>query len=149
MFLLTREHWDQIWYWPDRAGEHYLEVFQRFVERHRVGEVICGYHVPDGLMVTLGGVKTSLDPKRTMMFRIQAIDVGRGQVRVHPVAAVGPDGALVSSPTEGIAGRCVAAIGPDRGAPSRDAPLPLVPHVRRARSQLGRPVRRRFSIALN
>ena len=38
-----------------------------------------------------------------MMFRIQALDEGRGQVRVHPVAAVGTDGALVSSPTEGIA----------------------------------------------
>ena len=102
MFLLTREHWDQIWYWPDRAGEHYLEVFHRFAGRHRVGEVICGYHVPDGLMVTLGGIRVSLDPKRTMMFRVQAIDVGRGQIRVHPVAAVGPDGALVSTPTDGI-----------------------------------------------
>ena len=103
MFLLTREHWDQIWYWPDRAGEQYLEVFQRFIGRHRVGEVICGYHVPDGLMVTLGGMKVSLDPKRTMMFRIQALDEGRGQVRVHPVAAVGPDGALLCSPTDGVA----------------------------------------------
>ena len=62
MFLLTREHWDQIWYWPDRAGKQYLEVFQRFVERHHVGEVICGYHVPDGLMVTLGGVRRASTP---------------------------------------------------------------------------------------
>lgn len=114
MFLLSREHWDQIWYWPDRAGEHYLEVFQRFAERHHVGEVICGYHVPDGLMVTLGGMpnRVSLDPKRTMMFRVQAIDLGRGQVRVHPVAAIGPDGALVSSPTAGIADDAWQRSGP-------------------------------------
>lgn len=112
MFLLTHEHWDQIWYWPDRAGERYLEVFHRFAERHHVGEVICGYHVPDGLMVTLGGVKVSLDPKRTMMFRIQAIDVGRGQVRVHPVAAVGPDGVVASTPTDGLSDPAWQRSGP-------------------------------------
>jgi hypothetical protein len=112
MFLLSHQHWDQIWYWPDRAGEQYVEVFQRFVDRHRVGEVIVGYHVPDGLMVTLGGVKVNLDPKRTMMFRIQAIDQGRGQVRVHPVAALGADGALVSSPTEGLSDEAWQRSGP-------------------------------------
>jgi hypothetical protein len=112
MFLLTREHWDQIWYWPDRAGEHYLEAFQRFVDRHRVGEVICGYHVPEGLMVTMGGMKVDLDPKRTMMFRIQALDVGRGQVRVHPVAAVGPNGDLVTAPAAGIADDAWKRSGP-------------------------------------
>jgi hypothetical protein len=112
MFLLSHQHWDQIWYWPDRAGEQYLEVFQRFVDRHRVGEVIVGYHVPDGLMVTLGGVKVNLDPKRTMMFRIQAIDQGRGQMRVHAVAALGADGALVSSPTEGLSDEAWQRSGP-------------------------------------
>jgi len=75
-------------------------------------QVICGYHVPDGLMVTLGGVKVSLDPKRTMMFRIQAIDVGRGQVRVHPVAAVGPDGVLASTPTDGLSDQAWQRSGP-------------------------------------
>ena len=102
MFLLSREHWDQIWYWPDRAGIRYLEVFERFVARHRVGEVIPGYHLPDGLLVTLGGMGLDRDAKRTMMFRIQALDVGRGQIRVHPVAAVGAGGALLSSPADGI-----------------------------------------------
>lgn len=102
MFLLTHEHWDQIWYWPDRAGEHYLEVFERFLARHRIGEVIAGYDVPDGLLVTLGGMKAELDPERTMMFRIQAIDVGRGQVRVHPVTAVGDDGAVVYGRNDAI-----------------------------------------------
>ena len=102
MFLLSREHWDQIWYWPDRAGVRYLEVFERFVARHRVGEVIPGYHLPDGLLVTLGGMGVNLDAKRTMMFRIQALDVGRGQIRVHPVAAVGPGGSLLSSPVDGV-----------------------------------------------
>jgi len=112
MFLLSHEHWDQIWYWPDRAGKQYLEVFQQFIERHHAGEVICGYHLPDGLMVTLAGMKTSLDPKRTMMFRIQALDQGRGQVRVHPVAAVASDGALVTSPSEGIADEAWKRSGP-------------------------------------
>lgn len=74
--------------------------------------MICGYNVPDGLMITLGGMKTSLDPKRTMMFRIQALDEGRGQVRVHPVAAVGSDGALVTSPTAGIADDAWKRSGP-------------------------------------
>jgi hypothetical protein len=112
MFLLTHEHWDFIWYWPDRAGELYYDVFQRFCGRHQVGEVICGYHVPDGLMVTLGGMKVALDPRRTMMFRIQAIDVGRGQVRVHPVAAVGAGGALVSTPNAAIADEAWQRSGP-------------------------------------
>ena len=102
MFLLTHEHWDSIWHWPDRAGERYLEVFERFIGRHRAGEVVAGYHVPDGLMVTLGGMQVALDPKRAMMFRIQAIDAGRGQVRVHPVAAIGPDGDLTSTPDENV-----------------------------------------------
>ena len=111
-FLLTHEHWDNIWYWPDRAGERYLEVFDRFFGRHHVGEVIAGYHVPDGLMVTLGGMNIRLDPNRTMMFRIQALDAARGQVRVHPVAAVAPDGALVSAPTDGIADEAWLRSGP-------------------------------------
>ena len=112
MFLLTHEHWDQIWYWPDRAGHQYHDVFQRFVDRHRVNEVVSGYHVPDGLLITLTGMKTNLDPKRTMMFRIQALDVGRGQVRVHPVAALAGDGTLITSPTEGIADDAWKRSGP-------------------------------------
>ena len=105
------------------------------------GEVICGYHVPDGLMVTLGGMKTSLDPKRTMMFRIQALDEGRGQVRVHPVAAVGQRRRAGDLADRWHRRRCLEAIGTDRAAAPRDAPLPLVSHVRRDRPQLGRPGR--------
>jgi hypothetical protein len=102
LFLLSREKWDQVWYWPDRAGERYLDVFERFVTRHSVGDVVAGHHVPDGLMVTLGGMRVDLDPKRTMMFRIQAIDVGRGQIRVHPVARIQPDGTLGTSPSDDV-----------------------------------------------
>ena len=67
MFLLTQEHWDQIWHWPDQAGEVYFDVFQRFVDRHRVGQVVAGYQVPDGLMA-LGATKIDLDAKPAMMF---------------------------------------------------------------------------------
>ena len=137
MFLLSREHWDQIWYWLDRAGVRYLEVFERFVARHRVGEVIPGYHLPDGLLVTLGGMGLNREAKRTMMFRIQALDVGRGQIRVHPVAALGTGGTLLFLAGGRRSRRCVAQIGTDGAAPPRDAPVSLVSHLRRDRPQLG------------
>ena len=112
MFLLTHEKWDHLWYWPDRAGEQYLAVFERFLGRHRVGDVVAGYDVPDGLLTTLGGMKAELDPQRTMMFRIQAIDAGRGQVRVHPVVAVGTNGDPIYSRTDGIADDAWRRAGP-------------------------------------
>jgi hypothetical protein len=47
MFMITQEPWDQIWYWPDRAGEHYDAVYERFVGDHPAGSVLCRW-VPAG-----------------------------------------------------------------------------------------------------
>jgi hypothetical protein len=109
MFLLTHEQWDSIWCWPDCVGERYFEVFDRFLDTHSVGQVVAGYHVPGGLLAVAG--TEGAPARRSMMFRIHQLDVERGQVRVHPVAAVDPtNGALVSSPTEGSRTRIGAAV---------------------------------------
>ena len=91
-FLLTREHWDQVWYWPDRAGEHYHEVFDRFVGRHRVGQVVAGYHLGEGLAAVVARMRLVPDADAAMTFRIKVLGGKWGEVRVHPVAAVHPDG---------------------------------------------------------
>jgi hypothetical protein len=80
MFMLTHEHWDSIWQLPDRAGMRQLEVFERFLNRHVVGKLISGYHLPHGFLALDERVVESL--QRSTMFRIQALDVERGQVRV-------------------------------------------------------------------
>jgi hypothetical protein len=92
VWMVTRELWDQIWFWPDRAGERYEEVFDRFMSSHGVGEVVAGYHFAGGL----DGFEIRLDAARAMAFRIRSLDNGTRQVRVHPVAAIGDDVELVT-----------------------------------------------------
>lgn len=91
-WMVTREPWDKIWFWPDREGERYDEVFDRFMSTHTVGEVVAGYHFSGGL----DGFEIRQDPARAMAFRIRSLDNGTRQIRVHPVAAIGDDGDLVT-----------------------------------------------------
>ena len=97
-FMLTHETWDQIWYWPDRAGDHYLDVFERFADSHAVGDVVAGYIVGDGLNAAASQMTVRIDPATAMMFRIEEINKPWGRVRVHPVAAISTAGALLTSP---------------------------------------------------
>jgi hypothetical protein len=99
VFMVTREPWDQIWFWPDRAGERYDEVFDRFMSSHGVGDVVAGYHFAGGL----DGFEIRLDPSRAMAFRIRSLDNGTRQIRVHPVAAIGDDGELVTDESRDMA----------------------------------------------
>ena len=100
MFMLSKKHWDQIWYWPDRSGQRYDEVFGRFVARHIVGQVIPGYVLGEGLRGHLapGGY----EPEAAMMFRITSVNTDVGQVLVEPVAAIGPANELIHAPCSGI-----------------------------------------------
>lgn len=99
-WMVTRQPWDQIWFWPDRAGERYDEVFDRFMGAHAEGDVVAGYHFAGGL----AGFTISPDPARGMAFRIRSLDEGTRQIRVHPVAGLAPDGAvLITDPRADIA----------------------------------------------
>ena len=82
-WMVTREPWDQIWYWPDRAGERYTDVYRRWLTGRAVGDVVLGYFLDTGL-VTAGGFLRP-KPALAMAFRIEAIDVSFAQVRVEPV----------------------------------------------------------------
>ena len=92
IWMLTHEKWDQIWFWPDREGERFEAVFDRFLNNHQVDEVVAGYYFPGGL----AGMFIEPDPTRAMMFRIRALDRGTRQVRVHPVAALADDAKSIS-----------------------------------------------------
>ena len=41
-YMLSHQEWDQIWYWPDCAGETYQTVVDRFVASHQEGEITTG-----------------------------------------------------------------------------------------------------------
>ncbi len=97
-FMLTHETWDQIWYWPDRAGDHYLDIFERFVNSHAVGDVVPGYVAGDGLNAAASQMTVHLDSATAMMFKIEEVSMPWGRVRVHPVAAISSAGALLTSP---------------------------------------------------
>lgn len=98
-WMLTHEKWDQIWFWPDRAGEHYDVVFDRFLTSHKVDEVVAGYSLPGGL----AGLYVEENPAHAMMFRIRSLDQGSRQIRVHPVAALARGSkSLVSAPSPEI-----------------------------------------------
>jgi hypothetical protein len=83
-WLLTTEPWDQVWYWPDRAGERYDEVVDRFVELHPPGAVVAGYFLDTSVGAANHGFITP-NPKLAMSFEIQRPTPGFGQVRVRPV----------------------------------------------------------------
>ncbi|HKT72147.1 MAG TPA: hypothetical protein VJQ47_04605 [Steroidobacteraceae bacterium] len=68
IWMLSREPRDDIWSWPDRVGERYFEMFERFRNLHRAGDVVTGYliegtHPLEPLAATA---------ERAMAFRIVA-----------------------------------------------------------------------------
>lgn len=91
MWMATDQPWDQIWYWPDRAGEHYLEVYERWVARQAPGRVIVGYLSDSGGIASLGGFIVA-NPKRSMNFRILSIDDSFAQTIIEPVVLAGDPG---------------------------------------------------------
>jgi hypothetical protein len=92
MYMLTHEHWDQLWYWPDRLGESYSDVFDRFVDEHRDGEIVTGYFAP-----SVGLTLVTRDPQLAQTFRLDLSDVvAKRQIVAQPVAAI-VDGVLLTA----------------------------------------------------
>ncbi len=140
-FMLTHETWDQIWSGPERAGDDYLEVFERFVESHAVGDVVDGYAAGDGLNAAASQMTVEIDPTAATMFKFEEINIPWCRVRVHPVAAIGSTAALLTSPRRRTRRHLATqrSIGPPA---ARDAHVPLVPQLRRVRPQRRRPPHR-------
>jgi hypothetical protein len=93
LFLLTHNLWDSIWYWPDRAGETYQQVFDRFVADHAEGAVLTGYYANGAHL------PPAPDPALAATFRVSfaALDAWN-QVFVQPVAAIADGGgALITA----------------------------------------------------
>ena len=56
------------------------------------GDLVLGFHFAGGL----DGFTVRADPARAMTFRVRSLDRATGQIRVHPVVALGDDGAVIS-----------------------------------------------------
>jgi hypothetical protein len=96
LWLLSKELWNQVWFWPDRAGERFDEVVDRFVAAHQPGDVVQGYFLDTSIgAANQGFVKPN--PKTAMSFQIQPDTPGFGQVRVRPVAET-TDGIIFVGP---------------------------------------------------
>lgn len=86
LWMITKKPWDQVWYWPDRKGEHYEAVFERFMSARKVGEVLNGY-IHAGALNPLA--KDIVDvPENAMAFRVEMIDPVNKQINVLPVVGV-------------------------------------------------------------
>jgi hypothetical protein len=84
-FMLSHQMWDSIWYWPDIAGEHYREVFDRFVDKHSEGQLVTGHMA--------GGVTVSDNPDAAVAFRLSLTGVSPfGQIYGSPVVAIAENG---------------------------------------------------------
>jgi len=93
-WMLSTERWDQIWYWPDREGERFDEVVERFADAHAPGEIVQGY-VVDTNVGSSGFLEP--DPKLAMSFEIQPATPPIAQVRVRPVVET-PEGWVKAGP---------------------------------------------------
>jgi hypothetical protein len=113
-WMLTREPWDQIWYWPDRAGETYETVTDRFITGLTVGQVLIGYYFDTGMGAIRQGMHVAAVPQAAMHFRVQKLDFGgRGrQVWVETVTPVDTDGRVLGTD------RADAASGWERAGPA-------------------------------
>ena len=94
LFMLTHETWDQIWYWPDRLGETYMQVFDRFVAAHRDGEVVNAYSAPT--LEGLGIMSVDRDPELAQAFRLDLSRVdSHRQIKAHAVCAIVDGGTAI------------------------------------------------------
>ena len=85
---------DQIWYWPDRCGETFETVVERFSAEHAPGDLITGQFVEDGIpMGPQGFVYPS--PEASMTFRVHPNPMPMRRVLVEPVVEL--DGEVVSA----------------------------------------------------
>lgn len=86
LWMLTHEPWDQVWYWPDREGEGYEEVFERFIRAHSPGDIVNGYFF-DRYLNPLG---RHIDPRPdlAMTFRVENINLTDRRVLVRPVVGL-------------------------------------------------------------
>jgi hypothetical protein len=85
--FITHNQWDQLWYWPDRLGETYLQVYDRFLAAHDHGEVITGYQ---GIG---GSLYIDPQPHQAMTFRLYLDKVETTQtILAEPVVAIPDDG---------------------------------------------------------
>jgi hypothetical protein len=90
VWMVTNEPWDQIWYWPDRAGERYIDVYRRWIDGRAPGDVVLGHFLDTGLITAGGFLRPK--PALAMAFRIEAIDESFAQVRVEPVVLAADPG---------------------------------------------------------
>ena len=73
--------------------DHYLPTINRALgPADRPGDLALGFHFAGGL----DGFTVRPDPARAMTFRVRSLDRATGQIRVHPVVALGDDGAVIS-----------------------------------------------------
>jgi hypothetical protein len=110
LYLITHELWDQIWYWPDRKGETFDQVFDRFVAEHQTGEVVTAYFSD---VIALLGMMV-VKPENAAAYRLDldhAID--RRTITAEPVAAYAADERrLVTAYDPSIAGDGWLKCGP-------------------------------------
>jgi hypothetical protein len=96
VFMLTHNVWDQIWYWPDRRGETFGEVFDRFVNSHEDGDLVNAYFAP-----TLEGLGLPLIDRDANLAQGYRIDLTRvtshRQLSAHAVCAIIDNGGAVRS----------------------------------------------------
>jgi hypothetical protein len=106
MYQLSHEPREDIWNWPDRKGEQYLDVFERFRSKHKPGDIITGHLVEGASPLEPIGMA----PERAMAFRI-VIPI-EASVVVEPVVGLNPDGkSFVKEATNDPAIRWVS-VGP-------------------------------------
>ncbi|MET0985664.1 MAG: hypothetical protein ABW034_09690 [Steroidobacteraceae bacterium] len=92
-WMVTHDKWDQIWYWKDRAGEGYTDVYQRFLAANTPGSVVTGYQVEGSNPLDA----IACTPERAMAFRILAIhDLG---IAIQPVVGLTAEGTPVREST--------------------------------------------------
>ena len=94
LYMLTHNLWDQIWYWPDRAGETYRQVVRRFIARYKHNEVVVGYAAQPAPMPNYYYARK--EPELAMSFRLSYDSLeGMQQIHAQPVAAVSDDGKVI------------------------------------------------------
>jgi hypothetical protein len=103
-YMLTHEHWDAIWYWPDVAGERYQQVVDRFIDGHKDDEILTGYPA--------GNLTVVENPEAAMSFRLSFKNYSRfGNIVATPVVAVA-DGALITASDPTVSNERWVACGP-------------------------------------
>lgn len=88
-YLLTKEHWDQIWYWPDLKGEQYLDVVHWFIDTHHEGELVSGY--------AAGAVSVDPKPRGATTYRLSFEEwLPFNQLKAQPLVAVADDRTIIT-----------------------------------------------------